>query len=242
MKLCLGLMVCSGEAPWLRLHLPYLLPHVDGLVVVCDTDTDAATRLALAHLNLATGKVYVYAHDWHWDFAEKANWLIHHAEQDGYDMLFRLDPDEIVFDFTLYSIKGLLPYKGHIAASFLRYNFEQDRLRYMPQYFPDRQVRTWLLNRGVHYEGRVHEWPVQSGAVLPLDHAIFHYEGIRPNDVRRYEKHHNYALLAKGQSPVHLPDDFPVPDGFGYRPHIPFDGPQPLDPAVIGPRAPFEEA
>ncbi len=236
MKLALGLMVCSGEGKWLNLHLPHLLPHVDGVVIVRDTDTDEETCRELVRLNLNTGKVFVYAHDWHWDFSLKANYLIAHAEQMEFEAILRLDPDETIYAATFDRLREALAV--YDAVSFPRYNFERDRLHWMPQVYPDRQIRAWRLGCGIHYAGRVHEMPTGMRDLWFSQNHLYHYEGLR-TDKRRYMKHHNYALLAQGQPPVYG-EPLVIPDHH-YRDHVPFEGEQPLDPRVIGIRAPLED-
>ncbi len=235
MRLCLA-VAFQQEAHWLRLHLPRLLEakSVAGLVTLDGGSTDGSADVALALGGVVAERAFG------WDFSAHLNALIEACEAAGYDAMLRLDPDELMWPEDVDHVAGSLE-RGAGALMWPTYHFERDRLHWMPQLYPDCHIRAWMLDRGVRYTGRLHEWPQPSQpcAIVKLEDVhLYHYEGIR-TDARRRLKHLNYQRLLAGLEPLsELPPGQPE---IGWRPYEVFERAQPLDPAVIGARAPFGE-
>jgi hypothetical protein len=249
MKLCLA-VAFQNEQPWLELHLPAALraESLAGLVALDGGSEDGSAAV----IKKLKGKVQKREFDW--DFSAHMNTLIDLAESAGYDALIRLDPDELMFPEHIDAVAALL--EQHKAVRLPRINFEVDREHYCPTLYPDFQLRVFRLGEGVRYSGRVHEsldaamaragWrerhntdPDQRRDLITAPHLpIFHYEGLKDGPTRQL-KGLNYQRVGQGQKPQEkLPWNFPA---WVPRWNLPFVGPQPLDPAEIGTRAPIEE-
>jgi len=184
----------------------------------------------------------VYWRPFDWDFSAHMNALVECCEAEGYDAMLRLDPDELMWPADVDAVAAALNHHG--AVKMPTYHFEEDRLQWMPQHYPDPHIRAWRLDQGsVRYEGAVHEWPRRDGEILKANRInahLYHYEGIRPHDERRRLKHLNYSRLEAGQAPLEeLPAGARV--NGTYRQREPFAELQPLSPDEIGARAPFQE-
>lgn len=238
MKICLAFLF-QNEAHWLNQHMPVWnkVPW-HGIVALDGGSADESVSIVKSY----GGSVFKRPFDW--SFREQLNALIWHCEMSGYDALVRLDPDELMFPDDLNLVIDYLQ-RGQGAIMWPTVNFEKDRNHWMPDKYPDYHIRAWHLNKGVKYDGIVHIGPDQSLAeagIVPLvlrNIHLYHYEGLRSDPARRL-KHINYALLAKGETPLTtLP---PNDEGqLGWRPYEPYRLLQPLAPEEIGLRAPFED-
>jgi glycosyl transferase family 2 len=220
-KLCLAFLM-ENEAPWIRLHFSPLVDLFDGVVALDGGSTDDSVAVAQSL------DAFIFHRPFEWDFAAQGNALIRHCEDLGFDAMLRLDPDETLWPRDVQIIKKALRI-GEWIFGFRRYNFVRDRLHYATHWYPDIQQRAWRLNQGVRYVNAIHEVPVglPSGR---FDAHIYHYGWIKDVDTLG-RKSARYAQLA-GQ-------DIEYGGGGEYPPHVPFEGKQPLDPAVIGRRAPY---
>ncbi len=251
LKLCLGMMV-HNDAHWLRLHLPVYANCFDGMIVVMEPIETPADYACIAALTTITPNFTVYQHEFNNDWSEMYNHVIDGAEEWGYDAIVRLDPDEAIFPHDVQAIRELL--ETYSVLCFARYNFWQDRLHYTPGIFPDWQARAWQLNKGIRLEGQHHEgifWPKYNlfegdpvadtpRQVLRVPNInIYHYGNVGRERILERDLHYlNLGREEAGHPPL---TERPADREFPTRHNIPFRGPQPLDPNVIGLYAPFEE-
>lgn len=250
MKLCLA-FAFQNEALWLRLHLPVWLESgaFDGIVALDGGSSDGGAN----YVRSLGGAVFERPFDW--DFSAHMNALIKLCEGLGYDALIRTDPDEVMFPDAVRAARDALLTEFK-CLRFPRYTFEGDRCHILPFMYPDYQTRAFHLNRGVQYSGKVHETVEASmGAIgwvergdndltgqrdiMRMPHLhLYHYEGLRTGRTRAL-KHVNYEKLAHGQPAIEqLPPGYTTNGALRFR--VPFVGPQPLDPAVVGMHAPYE--
>lgn len=237
MRFCVALAF-QNEAHWLRLHLPRILEaeSIDGIVALDGGSQDDGPEI------LVSLGAIVWWRPFDWDFGAHKNGLIEACEDGGYDAMLLLDPDELMFPEDVDRIADTL--EMATAVKFPTYHFEGDRYHWMPHFHPDPHIRAWRLDQSpIRYQGLVHEWPHQHGEIVEavaLDCHLYHYSGIQPRTEQYRLKHINYARIKSKLEPFReLPAgmDGSIP----YRPRERFEGPQPLDPDVIGARAPFEE-
>lgn len=240
MQLTLGMMIHNDNA-WLRLHLPVIAPAFDGVLIV--TDDDEATSKEAAEIVNATGVGWrMFQHEFYSNWSEMFNHVIDHATESGFTHIIRLDPDELMHPDHIQEVRGMFDECDLITFS--RYNFWMDRLHYVAQFpfYPDYQTRAWKLGSGVRLTGDRHEhvmWPNDKRRHIRTEATpIFHYGDIHlPNILLRDFKYLNYARIDAGHQPLaERPEDRPIP----HRDNIPFEGLQPIDPAICGIYAPFE--
>lgn len=252
MRLALAFM-CQNEKHWISLHLPVWLqsPAIDGVVALDGGSYDGSASEVEW---ICGGKVpcTVAGRRFDWNFSAHGNALITLCEQLGYTTILRMDPDELMHPEHITGCRMLLE-NGAMALCLPRIRFIQDRLHYDPAYWPDLQARAWQLNCGVYYGGtKVHEtvgwafdklgWKYDREIVTPLHFPMYHYEGIRTDRFARWMKHENFRRLLAGEPVLEtIPEGFDPPPNATGVPAAVFEGPQPLDPAMIGLYAPFEE-
>lgn len=242
MKPVIGLM-CQNELPWLRLLIPLLRETGIDIIAIDGGSTDGSIDYLCECVNVAI--------TWHsFDTPGKQqNRLIKYAERLGYDALFKIDPDELMWPKHIASAFRLLETHSHInALAFPRYNFIGDRYHYAPcqPYYPDAQLRCYRLNEGARYPQDYHsglnlgelgwKWqndcttPLEARNVLTLQHMhIYHYGETKPR-AERILQYMNYQRRTGGLEPLTvLPDDHPI----GTPPfNIRFEGKQPIDPEL----------
>lgn len=231
MRFALGVRF-QNEAQWLALHLPIMREAVDGIVAIDGGSEDGGADVIRALGGQVQDVPFA------WDFGAQANALVCFAEACGFDVLLRLDPDEVMFRSDIAKMRVHFE-AGFDAVSTASHHFCRDRFHYCPQFEPDRHYRAFRLFRGFHYVNRLHETPVLHGARrLRSDLPVFHYGLLEDRDTRRLQ-YANYGRIAQGLQPLPaLTEDCPEWD---YPPHVPFEGEQPLDPHEIGARAPLEQ-
>ena len=245
MRFCLA-FTFQNEAHWLGLHLPKLLEaeSIDGVVALDGGSDDDGVQILAEWEILSELDISIYERPFDWQFGKHKNALIEHCEAEGYEAMLLLDPDELMFPADIDHIAEVL--KGDAAGvRFPTYHFEEDRYHWMPKFYPDTHIRAWRLDQSpVRYRGIVHEWPYQDGKLVQAERIeghLYHYSGIQPRTARYRLKYINYARLQEKKGPLsELPAGVEIKGD--YRPREVFEGQQPLDPDVIGARAPFEEA
>lgn len=244
-KACIGFMM-HNEAHWLACHLPIWQESGLPLVALDGGSTDGGTEIAMRY----GATVHVHPFD---TFGAQANRLLDAARLEGYDAMLRLDPDELMFPEVIREVVHLLDH--YVAVSFPRLNFEVDRRHYNPVFYPDWQTRLFHLAPDIRYTGDVHEsLDASLGALAFMAqhdtnadtkrfaiHApgavIYHYEGLlSPRD--KALKHLWYKAMYTHEPARTTLEGLPDPK---HRWHIPFHGPQPLDPDEVGDRAPFPD-
>jgi GT2 family glycosyltransferase len=252
MRFCLGL-VCLNEVPWLRLHLPVMLrAHIDGVVVVDGGSHDGSYEVVREIAASKRCPFYGEVHPWRWDFAEQQNHVVTLAERSGFDAMLKWDPDELLFAEHINQAAEVMETQGAKAVVVSRYNFEENRCRYSPYLYPDKQLRFHVLNEGFYWYRRLHattnaydQWTEPAGTdpdvarqIVWLSHInIYHYEGLKPMRDRTL-KVLNYRRVAEGYPPLTaLPEGHEV---LSYRYAVGFRGPQPLDWMECGENAPYE--
>ena len=239
MKLCVGFMF-QNEADWLKLHMPVWMSAsaIDGVVAVDGGSSDGGGAYVQEWVDAYGG--VVVNRPWDWKPLDQENAVIQAAEDAGYDAILFTAPDELWHPVHLRMIKALLSL-GNLMLQFPTYNFVRDRRHYsqVPPYYPDLHQRAWLLNRGIRHVGELDSIPnVSSAQILPVHHIhMYHYSHIKPREGYTL-KGLNFHRVKDGLSPMgELPADVAVSP---FPPCIPFSGLQPLDPDVIGDRAPLE--
>lgn len=232
MRLALAFMM-QNDLPWLGLHLPvYRASGAFDGVVALDGGSDDESMFYVESLGGT-----VYRRPFNWDFGAQANTLRLMCQAEGYDALLRIDPDECMFPEDMWKVRYALEANPMRLLGLARRNFVKDRLHVHPDWFPDFQWRAWWLNSGTHYDdkAKVHELPTGDRLELP-DVTLFHYGYIIDDSERAYKIAVYDALQRNGA----LPSKADYADWKLSIPNVPYDGIQPLDPAVIGARAPFE--
>lgn len=227
MRVCLAFMMLN-EAHWLHLHLPSVLSafDFDGIVALDGGSTDDSVTI----VRQCGGTVY--HRQWDWNFGAHANAMVVCAESAQYDIILQTAPDEL-WD-KLPDLRSLPP---RVGWAFPRYNFVADRLHLSanPDWYPDYQLRAWRLNEGVRFRGVVHEMPQLPSIEYKHTH-IYHYGSIAPLR-QRMTQYENYRRIQRGEPVVAtIPDDMV---GMDYPDRHAFVGTQPLDPRLIGEKAPF---
>lgn len=231
MKLALGLRFQDEEA-WLDLHARYMAPAVDGIVAI-----DGGSKDKGAQVIKGLGGV-VRKRKFDWDFGAQSNTLLDLARLHGYDALLMCDPDECVRVEDIATIRTLLETWDNVRMWLL--HFVETRRQVTTVWINDRQVRAFRLFPDTRYEGRVHEKLINPGTVCPADLRVFHY-GVLEDLKTRSLQWANFDRAAKGL-PIYakyedLPEEARLKE---YPPREPYRGRQPLDPDVVGERAPLE--
>jgi len=194
-RLCLGMLIGSEEM-FIHKIFPFLAVAFDG-VVVLDSGMGPRTR----------GFVMTVGSDiipfqWINNFEVARNTLIEKAAGLGYDYMMMLDADETIHREDVKMIKDALQHYDIIR--FPRINFIRDEYHYSPDVYPDYQNRAIKLDRGIRYEGKVHETitalPSFSSVILPSIH-IYHYGWCKPTRAV-YLKNVNYDRLTRGEEPL----------------------------------------
>lgn len=239
-------MMFTNEIEFLRLHLPVSAQGFDGIVAITDPKT---TDGSLEFMQSIGAEVLI--RDWCYNWGYFASLVFQHAENLGYDAACRLDPDECLMPGAAGEIRGLLMSRATLLV-LPRYEFFRDRRHFRVDLYPDAQARAWRLRRGILVQGRRHEGidftahglyeghPDPDRRVLRASSPhLYHYgyasrHGIWNNMI----KYTNHARIEAGLPPV---DDIPADTPLLDFPTIEFCDAQPLDPAVVGATAPFEE-
>ncbi len=235
MKLCIAFMF-QNESPWLKLHLPVFLksPAVDGIVAIDGGSSDDGA----AYVRQLGG--VVMDRPWDWKPKDQENAVIQLSEWMGYDAILLTAPDELFFPQHIDEMKRLMDDAKCFALRFPTYNFVRDRRHWAPHkpFFPDMHDRVWRLGLGVRHVGELDSTPSFSPerATTCLHLPMYHYSWIKPME-KQMLKQVNFHRVRDGLEPVDvLPEGFPIED---YPYHVPFGGMQPLEPDVIGERAPY---
>lgn len=235
MKFCIAFMM-QNEESWLRLHLPVFLKSsaIDGIVAIDGGSTDNGPEYVRS-----LGGV-VMDRPWDWKPKDQENAVIQLAEWMGYDCILLTAPDELWFPEHIDEMKALMEDATNFALRFPTYNFVRDRRHYAPDkpFFPDMHERVWRLGQGIRHVGELDSTPSFSPdqALTCLHLPMFHYSWTKP---RRWHflKQINFHRVRDGLLPIsELPADIVVED---YPYHVPFLGPQPLEPDDVGEHAPY---
>ncbi len=256
MRLCLCMLACDRDLPYLRLHLPVFIdsPALDGFQVLTHDDTSEETCYYLRSMGAT-----VYKHTWMNNWSYSLNILLAQCEASGFDACLRLDCDECIFPSAVQQVKSAL--ENECTLLYLdRINFWYSRKYVWTQ--GNWLSRAFRLNRGLHFVGRIHEL-IEDGEltrdadaspdrkILSLSGPlIYHYGWMRDTLVERELRYVNYRRRIEGLSDLDkLPD---TGKQYGFRPEDytaqagyftsdtirEFSEPQPLDPDVIGEFAP----
>lgn len=235
MKFCVAMMMMN-EAAWIRLHLPVVLSAaaVDGCVIIDGGSTDDSVAAAEA-----LGATVVHR-PWDWKPCDQENAVIQLAEWMGYDCILLTAPDELWWPRHIDAMKELMGDAKNVALQFPTYNFVKDRRHYAPQapFFPDFHIRVWRLGQGIRHVGVLDSTPAldPKTARRCMEMPMYHYSWTKPRRWH-YLKQINFHRVRDGLLPLDaLPADVVVED---YPFHVPFGGMQPLEPDVIGERAPY---
>ena len=223
----------QNEDKWLYLHMPYMRPAVDGVVAIDGGSKDKSAKVVKG----LGGVVAKRAFDW--DFGAQANALLGLARQEGYDTLLCCDPDECVDVNDIERLRGVLETFDNVQMWLL--HFIETRGQVSTAWVNDRQIRMYRLHPDTHYQGRLHERLVTPGRVAYTDYRVYHY-GVLEDLETRSLQWANYDRLAAGLPVYAKYDELPEAARLKeYPPSEVYRGRQPLDPEVIGWRAPLEE-
>jgi len=245
-KFCVAMMF-QNEAEWLLLHLPVITrANIDGLVGLDGGSQDGSAEV------FASFGGQVFYRPFSFPMCDHENHLIDTAERAGYDAVLKMDPDELFFPEHISQMPDLL---GRFKMlRFPTYNFVEDRKHYNPTgWYPDWHGRAWRLNCGIHYIKPIHSVPNWDSLgwkhceremnpdavcdVVDCGHIhLYHYGDIKDR-AKRALHYANADRWIRGEPMIDA-----LPEGTVLRPPfcIPFTGPQPLDPDVIGAKAPVE--
>lgn len=230
MKLALALRF-QNEEKWLDLHARYMRPAVDGLVAI-----DGGSKDKSAQVIKGLGGV-VGRRKFDWNFGAQANAVLDLARDQGYEAVLCCDPDECVDVEDIARLRGMLDHFDNIQMWLL--HFVETRTQVSTVWVNDRQIRMYRLHPDTYYQGRIHERLVTPGTVAYTDTRVYHY-GVLEDLETRSLQWANYDRIAAGL-PVYakyadLPEEARLKE---YPPRERYRGRQPLDPAVIGLRAPL---
>jgi len=234
MRFCIAMMMLN-EANWLRLQLPVLTKaNIDGICIIDGGSTDDGVAVAESF-----GATVVYR-PWDWKPKDQENAVIQLAEWMGYDCILLTAPDEMWFPEHIDEMKRLMEDAKTFALRFPTFNFVKDRRHFAPHkpFFPDFHERVWRLGLGIRHVGELDSTPSFSPeqATTCLHLPLYHFSWIKPMD-KQMLKQINFHRVRDGLAPVDvLPPDVVVEE---YPFHVPFLGPQPLEPDDIGENAPY---
>jgi hypothetical protein len=236
MRLCLGMMI-HGEYEFLRRHLPVYANACDGFVGVVESKEECFETANISGSLRMPGSILV--RDFHNNWSEMFNHVIAVAEQQGYDAILRMDPDEAMFDYEVDALRDLL--ETYSVLCFPRYNFWGDAQHYTPGIYPDWQARAWRLHKGIRLGGQHHEgvgWmdynlhegdPIGDAPreVIRVPHLpIYHYGNVGRERMLERDLHYvNVERERAGHPPL---SELPPGREFPRRHSIPFHGPQPV--------------
>lgn len=260
MRLALGMMV-HDDLDFLRLHLPAYAHCFDGIIIVVETrkETETLVRVLADIIPDFNSMVYIMERKFNNNWSEMFNHVLDYTEELGvdarafedqpFDAIVRLDPDEAIFPQDVTLIRDLL--ETYIILCFARYNFWGDRLHYTPGVYPDWQCRAWRLHRGIRLGGQHHEgvgWtqygmfegdPVADTPreVLRVPTInIYHYGNVGRERILERDLHYvNVEREKAGHPPL---DTLPEGREFPTRHSISFHGQQPIHPRAFGVYAP----
>lgn len=231
MKLALG-MRFQNEEQWLDLHARYMAPAFDGIVAIDGGSKDKGPQV-LKELGAVVRK-----RKFDWDFGAQSNAVLDLARLQGYDAIMFVYPDECVHLDDIAQCRELLNSWENVRMWLL--HFIQDRRHVTTVWTNDRQVRAYRLFPETRYEGRIHERLVNPGRVCAADLRVYHY-GVLEDLVTRSLQWANFDQAAKGlplYTKFHdLPPEYQLKE---YPPSEGYRGRQPLNPDVVGDRAPLE--
>ena len=237
MKIALLMMATPNDRACLDLHLPVFKDAFDGFLAL--TDADNTKFMSEMYLRGAITFGVHFRNDW----SEAFNFGLKRAEEMGFDVVVRIDPDELIWPEIVPSLKE----KFKLGAKLVhlpRYNFFPDRKHHRFNIYPDPQSRAVRLGCGLKLFGKRHETvdgsQLQTGTenIISTDWQdhIFHYSWVGDRILKQQLRYYNDARIDGGLEPVsELPPDSKFPDW----PVVPFEGRQPLDPDVIGINAPW---
>jgi len=229
MKICLG-MIFKNEEDMLRRNLRLVAPYFDGVVIGDDNSTDGSFEV----LEESTVGVVILPLD-EGTFADKRNEVIEEAEDLDYDAIVFLDADESMFSTDIELIQTRL--KSYEAIAMSRYEFGPDVEHYNPKLYPDFQGRAFVLNKGYHYEGDLHETLFRKGSnvsvfdegkfYLSKDTPIFHYGRCKSKE-EIWLRYHNYNLIKEGKPTIDkIPEGVKIDLSDVFKDVVKFDGRQP---------------
>lgn len=231
MRLALGLRFQDEEA-WLDLHARYMRPAVDGVVAIDGGSKDRSAKV------LRSLGAEVRRRKFDWDFGAQANALLDLARLQGYDALLMCDPDECVHVDDITAARLLLASYANVRMWLLHYIETRDQISTV--WTNDRQVRMYRLFPETCYEGRLHERLINPGRIADTSLRVHHY-GVLEDLKTRSVQWANYDRIGAGLPPYTRYEDLPEEARLkDYPPREPYRGRQPLDPHVIGLRAPLE--
>lgn len=239
--LTLLMMLNQNDEPYLRLHLPVYLDafRSEGKLNVIAASSDGTQTDAFRYMkDLGVAPISIPFEDWDW--SKFLNQMLSYAQARGVTKVLRLDPDELMWPTDVAKIDNYLDVYSLLA--FPRYSFFWSRDQVNTASFPDLQSRAFRLDGRVHYEGRIHEYPVFTGNPEEMAdiHAvkIHHYGDVGKAQVQRRALF--YINDRRRAENLPLLTEVPADQQPG-APTQRFQGRQPLDPVACGKYAPFKE-
>jgi len=157
-------MIVKNEAPCLARCLESVKGIADEIIIV-DTGSEDQT-VQIAHT--FTDKVFHF--DWCDDFSAARNESLKHATG---DWVMILDADEVLEPRSVRILHHLLYAHNHSAPFLLNARVLTPGKKgiFTKAFFPN--------HLGIHFKGRVHEWPALNGQWLPGIHCpelVFHQQ------------------------------------------------------------------
>lgn len=242
MNLCLGMLFCERDLPWVKLHLPVYVKAFGSNPIIIGYDMGDYGQESHDYFTKLDADVQMIEINFHQDWSAALNQIIDFGIWLKQDAMLRLDPDELMFGGDIELVGKILNHYSLIGLA--RYNFWYDRTQVNVNAYglADAQWRAWRLDGRARYVGKRHEGVAFGGhareTLICPDVAIYHYGDIGKQNIwARALRYINYDRADLGLEPLtEIPPDRPP----GAKTE-PFDKPQPLDPAVCGLTAPFEE-
>lgn len=226
--------IVRDEEDFLKLTLPKVAPHLNGIVAIDAMSTDGTVELLKAY------GATVKQREWNGSFADARNACVELASSCYTNADFiMLDADEAILASDFGPLKAALSgLSENVAAILPRYEFVDDFFHFNPDFYPDFQGRCFKLPSKFHYFNKLHEFLMYEGAsgpvfqtpncvAIPYVH-IFHY-GKCKDRKKVWLKYENYYRTLDGRPMLEkVPDGTVIPESFSTGRRLEFHGERPL--------------
>lgn len=172
-------MIAKNEARWIGKALDSVRAIVDEMIVVDTGSTDLTAEIA------ASKGAKVFNHPWENNFSKARNQSLAYATG---NWILILDADEELCQEDIHLIRPLLKNDDILGYNFLNLQMVDYGGQVASQHY---NVRLFRANRGIHYEGLVHnQLIIDHDRVKATNIRLFHYGYIKGLDIveKKYER------------------------------------------------------